>query len=779
MRKAPGLNRMPPWTLLVEALRESSVRGHLVATFDRTLERLQQSGWDVCPLQGWIADPNDIGCINRVYKAMGRAMGPSSSDQDQEHALTTIEREFGSQDESKWRLLSAIAKARLSESPGFRRPASSILHHAPAAPPLPSTTKPRVQITLPAVPSFGPSDNRFTIYIDESWPEDIDEGVIAGVVWRGESPNYSELMWMATHSYKKDTDTVSRIIARLYACPRSFPFILPIQVDGGTARSRYDDLIGACLQIVLGWLLPCPPVPARVSVQLERIGPHLDGSAKTEYYRGLLRGASQTTSSRFSQWDLVEVRWCPKDDGYIPYADLLAHLALEHTDKNRSLGEIAKYRQLPGYLPFSFDLVPLLMRLDGFDSSGNVGDVLDVAARIWGTRLSDRILDDLRGSVGAHPRLQRCLTEELDRRYMAKDRDLVVLHRQVLAVRRLLGPLTKDAGVRLNLLCSAIELQDANHLGNPAAVDATARAHAAFRDLALQHDRELTVHTDLHLAVHEVDTFRFDRAEILMEEIRTAPWFSFLSPYHRAAVLSSLGQHRSIGGQHQEAEEMFATAIDLFDQADLNSVDRTREISQTAVYRAMNANDGDLPGWADHLAHAVCSDGESLEAAAARLAMSDSPGVQYQHHLLTRTLFFRRGELDSTANAYLDAYPHWSDIGTQHPAELTALYRVLLRRAAGGDGAHDGSIPLLRELLTDFGGPAAGATLRLIGAMIATVGCCCGDAWCGQRAQADLTALAHDLPDAAPEIGTLFEVLDSPSSDRIGDALCALPFNFH
>ena len=78
----------------------------------------------------------------------------------------------------------------------------------------------------------------------------------------------------------------------------------------GTARSRYDDLIGACLQIVLGWLLPGPPVPARVSVQLERIGPHIDGSAKTEYYRGLLRGASQTTSSRFSHWDLVEVRWC-------------------------------------------------------------------------------------------------------------------------------------------------------------------------------------------------------------------------------------------------------------------------------------------------------------------------------------------------------------------------------------------------------------------------------------------------------------------------------------
>ena len=67
--ETPGLNRMPPWTLLLEALRESSVRGHLVATFDRTLERLQQSGCrDVCPLQGWIRGPNTSAALTESTK---------------------------------------------------------------------------------------------------------------------------------------------------------------------------------------------------------------------------------------------------------------------------------------------------------------------------------------------------------------------------------------------------------------------------------------------------------------------------------------------------------------------------------------------------------------------------------------------------------------------------------------------------------------------------------------------------------------------------------------
>ena len=125
--------------------------------------------------------------------------------------------------------------------------------------------------------------------------------------------------------------------------------------------------------------------------------------------------------------------------------------------------------------------------------------------------------------------------------------------------------------------------------------------------------------------------------------------------------------------------------------------------------------------------------------------MTDSFGAQYQHHLLTRTLFLRRGEL-TQRRPPSRRISTGGDIGTHHPAELTALYRVLLLRAARGDGVHDGVIPLLRELLTDFGSPAAGATLRLIGAMIATVGCCCGDAWSGQRAREDLTVLDTTFP---------------------------------
>lgn len=772
MERALASNRTPAWTPLVEAIRQSSIRGHSVAAYERALDRLKTDGWDVAALHGWLPSPDDIIRVNRVYAAIGKALGPSASAEDNAAALHAINREFPSTD-ARWSSLRAIATARLSASPTPRRTttdAAQALSATRLAPNQPLTR-------LPAIPSFGPSDNRIIIYIDESWPGNAKEGVIAGIVWRGESPNYADLAWMRTHSYAKESESVLKIIARLYACPRAFPFILPIQVDAGTARSRYDDLIGAALQLLLGWLLPSPQVRAQVSVQLERIGPHTDGSLRSDYFRGLLTGASQATSSRFGQWDLTEVRWCPKDEGYLPYADLLAHLALDHTNKNRQLGVAARYRELPGYVPFSFDLVPLLMRLDSFASSANVTDFLDVVSRIWDTRLCDGVLSNTRKHICSNARLQRLLTEELDRRCMSKQRDLKVLHPQVLAVRHLLHPLDEHAGIRLRLLSAAIDLQDANHLGNPTAVDVSARAYADIRHYALQHDRELTVHTDLQLAVHEVDSFRFDRAEILMEEIRTSQWFPYLSPYHRAAVLSSLGQHRSIGGQYEDADNLFATAIELFGEADLAPDERAGEVAQTAVYRAMNAIDGDLPHWQDYLAFGLCDFSESLEAATVRLATRQECNP-YKHHLLTRSLFLRPTELAAALNAYLGVSRQWNSGDGQHPWELIDMYRLLLREAVAPSSSKLAGAPF-RDLLRQFTGAATGATLRLIALMIAVVGFCHGDDWCGEYAREQIASLESELPDAGPEISSFGEMLNAASPDRVRDAIRVLPFNFH
>ena len=650
----PPAPPIPAWRPLVEGLRDSSFRGHPVAMLGRVLDQLQGSGWEVNPLRGWVPSGNEMARIDRVFQAVGRSLYPNNAPTDaRREARVTIAREFDRTNDAKWNLLARIAEARLA--------AVTQNLPRPQAPAQPARIRP-APLSLPKAPSYRSDDNQFTVYIDENWPDDKRWGVIAGIVWVGEAPNFDDLPWIETHSYRKKLREIEQILRRLYGCDRSFPFIMPIQMDYGSAKTRYRELIGACLQLLLGWLLPSPKTRANVCVRLERFDTNVDGSTATEFYRGLLRGAGQANPGRFGLWQLLEVRWCSKNHDYIPYADLMAHCTLEHTNRNFRLGQIARYRELPGYLPFSLDLVPLLTRLDGFEASGNVSDFLDLASHVGGTAVCDRAITGVQVGLKMKPGLRRALLEELDRRYMQKNRDLHSLRRQLLAAKRAVGSLNENDGSRLNLLWSAVELQDANHLGDPAAVDCAALRYAEFRNKAIQHDRELTVHTDLHLAVHEVDSFRFDRAEIMIEEIRSASWFGFLSPFHRAAVLSSLGQHRSIGREYQDAEGLFNQAISLFREADLADDDRGREINQTSVYRTINAVDGGLPHWRELLTETICRSGESLASAAQRFATASSPGTEYQHHLLLRTLFFRSTELSGEAKAYLDVCYQWTEL---------------------------------------------------------------------------------------------------------------------
>lgn len=786
----PGLSAND-WRLLVEALRQNMLTQHPSAVLERMLAQLQQNGWEIEPLRNWIPSVHDIARMNRVSEAIKKLLSSNDILNAQSHADAVIAREFGSQNGAHWGLLGQLAKSYLitaMSTPATPGPVAQAVHSGGAAaqpardhifppPPPPPLTLPH---SPPRIPSG--KDAQITIYIDESWSKDDKSlGVIGGMVWLESSPNFRKLPWIKTHSFKTETlETLRGYLDRLYRSPLSFPFIMPIRVNRGTAEKRYGELIGSCLQLVLGWLLPAPGTECKVSVQLERQdSPGFPpGTNKTEFYHGVLQAAGQANPKRLGSWQLREMLWCPKPTGYIAYADLLAHLGLEHTPWNRRLGKMARARELPGYLPFSFDLLPLLSRFDGFESGGNIGDFLNLASCITGTSVLTRAIETVREALARRPELRRNLLEELDRRYMDKNRNLHSLHRQLLAVKKAIGPIDGQAGVRLSFLWSAIELQDANHLGNPTAVDSAAQRYVKLRETAAQHDRDLAVHTDLHLAVHEVDLFRFERAEIMMEEIRRASWFDFLSPFRQAVVLSSLGQHRSIGQQFPEAEELFQQAIALLQAADLTPEERRRELLQTQVYRAINACDGGLPEWRQLLEEAVCNQGETLAAAARRLAQSDARGAEYQHHLLVRSLFFKRDALAAEMQAYLKTQDQWAELDDQHPCELIGLYRALLRwRSKKNNTA---AAKYFRAILGPDGPIGVGATIQLIGAMIAAVAwCCTQDPWFESRARDMLKRCQKQLPDADPEVHKLLKVLDGPSLERISDALFALPFNFH
>jgi tetratricopeptide (TPR) repeat protein len=558
----------------------------------------------------------------------------------------------------------------------------------------------------------------------------------------------------------------------LMKCSRCRPFIMPIAASQGREAIRqYDLLINACLQILFGWLLPRDGGRANVSVFLDR---HEGHNPNADWYAGLFAGASQGAPGRFRRWTLEHVEWIDDDDfEYIPYADLLAYIAQEHTPRSLAVAEAANYKAWPGYVPLSLDLAPRLMRLDGLRSSANVADLLDVVDELQSAPLTEVVLADVKDVVIGNPDLQRRLLENLDERFHAKDRNLDRLRRQFDAVRCLVPEPGPDASARLSLLYTAVALQQANHDGNPDRVRPVTQKYMQARAWLADHDRELAAFVDLNLAVYHADRFEFTRAEELMEELKSSVAFAFLSPLMRAWVLSSLGQYRAMQGRHDDAELTFRESLSLYEKADLSAKARAAEKDQTACYRAINALDAGHATAIERVEEVL----GPLTTAAANLGADGTGVAAYHHHLLLRTLWFRPDLID-TRSAYLATRPSWQT-GIRHPWPLIDCYRALLLWK-GGENEHADAEELLVRAIQNTQDSEHGVTLTLIGAMIVTVFQCANpnDVTDG-IARKLLDQCRSGLPAAAQAVETLQAILDTPDADSIDMALAALPFNYH
>jgi hypothetical protein len=651
-----------------------------------------------------------------------------------------------------------------------------------------SLARPRLT-PLPS-PDFARRETPLSIYLDESWPQDDRRtGVLAGIVWAGEGVEEGVLPRIGTHLLR-GTPHLNRAgrarvlerqqqaveaLDRLLACPgRCLPFIMPVTVDAGTAPEQYDRLVSACLQVLLGWLLPPEGPPTDVRVCLEQYGGHPCRSTHTDWFRGLLEGVAQRNPARFRRWSLRLVLWEDKEFEYIPYGDLLAYLALEHTPRSQEIGAAFHFRSWPGYVPLSLDLVPRLMRLEDLEASANVGDVLDLAAALGPAPLGRLVLADVKRRTAARTDLQTLLLDELDRRYGSAGRDLDRLRPQFAAACEVVGRPGPEAGFRLRLLDAAVHLQNANHDGDPERAGAVAVAYSRLRGEAAVHDRELAAFVDLNLAVHHADRFEFAWAGRLMEGLRSDPLFAALSPLARGWVHSSLGQYLALQGRRDEADEAFAGALALYAQADLSPARRAREADQTGSYRAINALDAGRPDALERV-EAVLG---PLVAAAGRLAGEAEPGEAYHYHLLLRTLWFRPDQAAARA-AYLAGKEQYL-WGRRHPWPLIACYRGLLVWQRGD--------PADAELVEHcFAGALAaalaehhGLTLGLIGGMVAAVARCCDpDFGVAGMAEAVLARCKARLPETARAVEVLENILAAPDPSRINEALSALPFYYH
>lgn len=565
-------------------------------------------------------------------------------------------------------------------------------------------------VPRPAVP-FALSGPTLSIYIDEV-EVGKGHGAIAGIAWDGAGMDVKALRRLGVH--RKDPGPLSLLLG----CPRAFPFIIPVAGDDAAAE-RYQGMVRTAIQVLLGWLLPLPSRRTRVVVHLEQYGGFLDGADHTAFFQGALDEARIDFPDRFANWDLDSVTWRAKSFEYIQWGDLLGYWYLTQVVRQQAFGP-TDCRSLHGFLPIQTEDYRRLRRVALLRDTRGVADVLDFLRDLAATQLATLVVDQVRPLFAADERLRVSLLDELDRRYRFSDRDLRRLGAELAAVRMVVGPLAADAPVRVRLLTTALDLQDANHAGDPERATGFRDLYQRLRPDGLRLDRDLVAHIDANLAVSYSDAFNFERATEALRWMLDDPHFSALTPAAQARHQSSLGQQAAFRERFEEAETHFTAALDLFvSDPGLSAPERDRQIDQTQVYRAINALDGGLAHATDAFRAAL---GEDPVTAASRLATHASASGQYHHHLLVRSCALDEG-FAAVRAAYLSGHASWAEPLPQHPWELICCYRgLILWNAEFSDGEAQRWFMRGVEIAAADG---HGAVLRLIGAAIAVTGLAC------------------------------------------------------
>jgi CRISPR-associated DxTHG motif protein len=319
----------------------------------------------------------------------------------------------------------------------------------------------------------------------------------------------------------------------------------------------------------------------------------------------------------------------------------------------------------------------------------------------------------------------------------------------------------------LRLVWLTTRLARANHLG-----EVEHQWLAELQSLSatlLDEAAPLCAEADLHLAVTATNRFDFSGATASLRRWLEQP-VAAPGLLRWGQLCSSLGQHLAFNGDHTEALELFAHALDAFDRLSDPELRRSNR-SQTSCYAAIAAMDleaGRVP--AAHSRGSLESFlGASIAASITRLGPSASDGDRYPHHTLLRWLV-THGTVEER-NRYLDTHAHWST-GEGHPWPLIVAYRALLLRSRAPEEAVD--------LLVDAAGLAfvadQGPTVRSIGAAIRASAVTWGARW--PESEAVLRELRVALPSAAARLDRIAAFVAEPGDDPLALLVEVLPFNF-
>ena len=513
---------------------------------------------------------------------------------------------------------------------------------------------------------------------------------------------------MRTHGKTVFLDAVNNL---LQCSDKAFPFIFPIFKKDQVALENYPELLRIALITLLGWILPQEGTECDVKIFCEGISTARMDPGKN--YADELKGMRNTmglTADRMKRWHISEfISMKPEDKEfeYIPYADTVGYLTIPNTQA-RDWGKPFHVEEWPGYIPISQDLLQRLVHLDSDSPAGYADELFAFARDRQKTKLFSYVLDQAFRKAESNPAFKNALFEKLEKMFEEKERDLPLLNHICKELSKRFPLDSYEGCPRQKLIRILVELQNANHAGDPERAQECVRLYTENRNALLKQNLDLCAYTDMNLTVHYNDRFDFASAAAICRDWENQPGFKYMNRENQGRILSSIGQSYSISGDYGKAEEYFRRAIEIFrdpsnplpDQAD-----------QTAVYLAMNALDAGNFDAAFTLAEEVfeCS---FADAAAKYAGNTDKP---FHHHLLVKNLYFNP-KAQSFRAAYLQAAEKWTG-EDQHPWELIEFYRILLLHDAGETDASRKRVAALLEFYTELGG---GAIMQLLNAFALT-----------------------------------------------------------
>lgn len=607
--------------------------------------------------------------------------------------------------------------------------------------------------------------NHLSIYIDETWPGTQDAaykdiGVIGGIAVAGDGWKNQILPVIRTHL--RDYGRAQAITDRMRATPGVFPFVLPVKLEKSPGAA-YFELVQHAILLLLGWLLPHGEHDTLVDIYLEHINQFPDGHSETDFFNVLQQAMKLLGGSkRFSRWKIRQIKWVPKQFEYVPYADLVCQTCVPLQDQQRFAQDV-KVRTWPGFLPFTPDLFPLLRDMDTASPSGFADLLIAFARTSRDTPLFKRILRQAVERAQRETPFRDAILERFEDCYEKKDRDITLLNRLTEPFFGAFPIETFTDSPRMRLLRILLEMQRANHNGDPEAVNRLVADYKIQRQRLIAIDRELSAYADLNLIVHDHDLFLFEEGLSTANDWIEDPLFPALSIVNRGRMLSSRGQSYALLKRYEDADREFSAAISLFkSEAELYK----KEIDQTRVYQCFNLLDLEPSRAIDAIETILRNSSSAAGKDPAKLL-----GNPFHEHLFLKLLWTLRHNLKPTIQDYLSHSADWPAVHDCHPYELILFYRTLLIYDFNHNAAHNLAecIGSLFERM-DYGG-----TLGLIHSYIRIVfkhmqiGVATDDEF-----KDELNIVKGYLPAARPQINLLRRAWEDPSLD----VSSVLPFNY-